>query len=184
MPVGEETYERVALEDPEGRWELHCGRLQRKPDMSFEHSHIARLLGYRLQSQLSFDLYEVAVDHSRLRRAEASFFIPDVMVIPAELVADGRRTGAQRLEVYSQPLPLVVEVWSPSTGTYDVNVKLEEYQRRGDLEIWRIHPYEKTLTAWRRQPDGSYVETIHRGGVVHLRALPEVRVDLDELFAQ
>jgi len=24
------------------------------------------------------------------------------------------------------------------------------------LEIWRIHPDERTLTSWQRQPDGSY----------------------------
>ena len=60
------------------------------------------------------------------------------------------------LEVYDQPLPLVVEVWSRSTGDYDVEEKLAVYQQRGDLEIWRIHPYERTLTAWRRLPDGSY----------------------------
>ena len=68
------------------------------------------------------------------------------------------------LEVYDQPLPLVVEVWSRSTGDYDVEEKLAVYQQRGDLEIWRIHPYERTLTAWRRLPDGSYEETIHQRG--------------------
>ena len=80
-------------------------------------------------------------------------------------------------------MPLVVEVWSPSTGDYDVETKLQEYQRRGDLEIWRIHPYEQTLTAWRRQPDGSYTETLYRGGRVQPVALPNVTIDLDDLFA-
>ena len=86
------------------------------------------------------------------------------------------------LEVYDQPLPLVVEVWSRSTGDYDVEEKLAVYQQRGDLEIWRIHPYERTLTAWRRQPDGSYDETIHREGVVSPTALPGVEIDLAALF--
>jgi Uma2 family endonuclease len=76
-----------------------------------------------------------------------------------------------------------VEIWPRSTGDYDVEEKLPEYQRRGDLEIWRLHPYERTLTAWRRQPDGSYTETIYTGGVVHPVALPGVAIDLDALFA-
>jgi Uma2 family endonuclease len=76
----------------------------------------------------------------------------------------------------------VVEVWSPSTGDYDVDAKLPVYQQRGDLEIWRIHPYERTLTAWRRQPNGSYQETIHREGVVKPAALPGVAIDLGPLF--
>ena len=33
MPVSAETYERVALEDPEGKWEPVCARLRRKPIM-------------------------------------------------------------------------------------------------------------------------------------------------------
>ena len=55
--------------------------------------------------------------------------------------------------------------------------------KHGDLEIWLLHPYERTVTAWRRQPDGSYIETVFRGGVVQLHALPDVSVDLDSLFA-
>jgi Uma2 family endonuclease len=86
------------------------------------------------------------------------------------------------LAIFSDPLPLVVEVWSPSTGDYDVDAKLPVYQQRGDLEIWRIHPYERTLTAWRRQPDGLYQETIHPEGVVKPMALPGVAIDLGALF--
>jgi Uma2 family endonuclease len=56
------------------------------------------------------------------------------------------------------------------------------YQQRGDLEIWRIHPYERTLTSWIRQADGSYLETTDREGVIHPVALPSVTIDIDELF--
>ena len=52
MPVSEQTYERPALEDPEGRWELHCGRLRSKPGMTAAHNRLGRVLGYRLQQQL------------------------------------------------------------------------------------------------------------------------------------
>ena len=76
----------------------------------------------------------------------------------------------------------MVEVWSPSTGDYDVDAKLPVYQQRGDLEIWRIHPYERTLTTWRRQPDGSYEETLHRDGTITPVALPGVTIDLGALL--
>ena len=118
-----------------------------------------------------------------VRRSSESYYIPDVYVVPLEVVREGRRLKPKALEVYEAPVPLVVEVWSPSTGAYDVESKLPEYQRRGDLEIWRIHPYERTLTAWRRQPDGSYTETLYRGGTVQPVALPGVTIDLDALFA-
>src|SRR5207245_1369382 len=91
--------------------------------------------------------------------------------------------GNRRLEVFTSPLPLVVEVWSPSTGEYDVESKLPEYQARGDLEIWRVHPFDQTLTAWVRQPDGSYSETVHRSGMVRPTAVAGVQIDLDALFS-
>jgi len=80
-------------------------------------------------------------------------------------------------------LALVVEIWSPSTGGYDVAEKLPEYMRRGDREIWFIHPVELTLTAWRRQQDGTYAKSVHRDGRLELAAVPGVVVDLDALFA-
>ena len=64
------------------------------------------------------------------------------------------------------------------------NFQLESVLRRHCfLEIWRLHPYDKTLTTWRRQRDGSYAETVYTGGQVHPVALPGVTIDLDALFA-
>jgi Uma2 family endonuclease len=84
---------------------------------------------------------------------------------------------------YTEALPLVVEIWSPSTGDYDIAAKLPLYRQRGDQEIWFLHPYERTLTAWRRQPDGSYAEDFYPGGIVPVAALPGLTIDLDALLA-
>jgi Uma2 family endonuclease len=86
------------------------------------------------------------------------------------------------LEVYNEPLPLVVEVWSPSTGQYDVDTKIPDYRRRGDTEIWRLHARDRTLTVWHRQSDGRYSEATYTGGIVWSMALPGLSIDLDELF--
>lgn len=181
MTVRERTYEEIALGDPERQWELHRGVLREKPAMAFEHNRVMRYLDRHLQRQLDPAEFEVSVNASRVRRAEETYYIPDLLVLPVTLTEtyhDRRRA----LEVYVDALPLVVEIWSPSTGTYDIDDKLPEYQRRGDHDIWRIHPFERTLTAWRRQPDGSYAETLYRGGVVRVEALPNVTIDLDQLF--
>jgi Uma2 family endonuclease len=77
----------------------------------------------------------------------------------------------------------VVEVWSPSTGRYDVDTKFPEYRARGDHEVWRVHPFERIVTVWRRQPDDSYIESRHSGGTIELWALPGVTIDLDAVFA-
>lgn len=181
MPVSVETYERVALEDPEGKWELVCGRLREKPLMTTEHNGAQRRLHRQLAVQLPEDAFTVSAESARLRISSGTFYVPDLCVIPIALERRLReRPGT--FEVYTDPVPLVVEIWSPSTGAYDVERKLEEYQWRADQEIWRIHPYERTLTAWRRQPDGSYVMTLQQGGAIQPVALPDVTIEIDRLF--
>ena len=177
--ISEEAYLRFVLSGVEGSWELHDGRLVEKPAMTFRHGQIPMLLGHFLLSQLDRAQFQV-VSELRVRRSSATVFVPDLMVVPAAYSEEIRDRPV--LAIFSDPLPLVVEVWSPSTGDYDVDAKLPVYQQRGDLEIWLIHPYERTLTAWRRQPNGSYQETIHREGVVKPAALPGVAIDLGALF--
>src|SRR5688572_20763509 len=180
MPISEKTFKQVALEDPEGHWELHCGMLRRKPGMGYEHNYAMGELFYSLRRQLDPSQFEVRGNAGHVRLSPQQYYIPDVFVLPAELTESfiGRRV----LESYSAPLPLVVEIWSPSTGDFDVETKLREYQRRGDQEIWLLHPYDRTLTAWRRQADGSYVEHFQQGGTVQPVGLPGVTVNLDTLF--
>jgi Uma2 family endonuclease len=182
MPVSEATYERVALEDPEGKWELVCGRLRSKPGMTIEHGDVTSALDHLFQVQLDYREYKVSVNSARLRISTGRDYVPDLCVIPLAFVLRKRQELPRRLEVYVEPMPLVVEVWSPSTGAYDVEAKLREYQLRGDAEILRIHPHEHTLTAWRRQPDGSYSETLYAGGMIQPVALPAVTIELGRLF--
>jgi len=180
MTVSEKTFRQVALEDPSGRWELHCGQLRQKPGMTAGHNNVQFNLVHQLDLQLDWNQFRVRADAGHVRRSASQYYIPDVFVIPVDLMRN--QLPSRDLETYSTPLPLVVEVWSPSTGNYDVDSKLPEYQRRGDLEIWRIHPYDRTLTAWRRQPDGTYAELTFTGGTVQPVALPNVTIDLDTLF--
>ena len=181
MPITQATYERVALEDPEGQWELHRGRLREKPTMSIAHNHMLDLLAGEFHRQLDRNCYAVRTNSSRVRRTDESYYIPDLVVFPIERVAN-RWSNPENLEVYDEPMPLVVEVWSPSTGDYDVDAKLPEYRRRGDFEIWRLHPFNRTLIAWCRQPNGGYAETIHTGGTIQPVAIPDVTIDLDSIF--
>ena len=177
--ISEEAYKQFVQSGVEGSWELHDGRLVEKPGMTFRHGQIPMLLGHFLLSQLDRDAYAV-VSELRVRRSSATVLVPDLMVVPTAYIEEIR--DRPELAIFSDPLPLVVEVWSPSTGDYDVDAKVPVYQQRGDLEIWRIHPYERTLTSWQRQPDGSYQETIHRSGSVRPVALPGVEIDLETLF--
>ncbi|MBI2761869.1 MAG: Uma2 family endonuclease [Chloroflexi bacterium] len=181
MPVSEKTYRQLVLEDPDSKWELYCGRLRSKPEMTWGHNQASRNLRLLLERQLSADEYLVIIDQGRVRRSATNYFIPDLYVVP-QAMALRLFPDAHALEAYPEALPLVVEVWSPSTGDYDVEEKFVEYKARGDLEIWRIHPYEKTVTVWRRQVDGSYDENLYTDGDIHLSGLSGVTIAVEALF--
>lgn len=143
-------------------------------------SAIARDLACLLNLPLDRSEWEVVHESGRVRRNERGYFIPVVYVAPMEYI---RRTLTRpgMLEAYREPL-LVCEVWSPSTGDYDVTDKFDEYKGRGDREIWLIHPYDRTVAVWRRQPDGSYPETPVREGTLVPAFLPGVSISFTDLF--
>ncbi len=177
--ISEQAYLELVSREPVETWELHNGQLVEKPGMSWDHDEVVIRLSTRLSNQPDRRRFRVRVE-GRVRRP-GTIFRPDVFVVPTAYGDEFRgRPGV--LAIFSQPLPLVVEIWSRSTGVYDVNAKIPIYQARGDLEIWRIHPYERTLTAWRRKPDGTYQEHLYREGIVHSVALPNVEINLGDLF--
>ncbi len=95
MPVTEQTFEQLALEDSERRWELVCGRLREKPGMTLEHNSVARRLAAQLVRQLPGDDYEVGTNAGYAGREDAAtYLVPDVVVIPVAL--DGRHAGPHK----------------------------------------------------------------------------------------
>ena len=178
--MSEQQYEAFVLSGVDGLWELWHGVLVEKPGMSWKHLDVIAELVHLLRSQLDRTQYAV-FSEGRARRPTETIFLPDIMVLP---VAYGEGLfDDPRLAIFSDPLLLVVEVWSQSTGDYDLAAKVPVYQQRGDADIWFIHPFERTMKRSVRRPDGSYHETIHRGGIVPLAALPHVAIDLDWLLA-
>jgi Uma2 family endonuclease len=144
------------------------------------HDDFATYLGVALANQLDQAKYRASVNGAKTRCTTRNSFIPEVAVMPASLVLP-RRSDPTAFNDYTDPLPLVVEVWSRTTGNYDFAAKPPVYRARGDLEIWYIHPYERTLMAQRRQPDGTYAEELYRSGIVPVLSLPGVTIDLDAL---
>lgn len=175
------TYERLVLEERARFVELHDGVLVEKPPVTFRHSCWIDRLSHALAVTLDPVRFVVAVGTARLRVGHTSF-VPDLVVLPAELERAHFERNPDVLAVYDEPVPLVVEVWSPSTGGSDLDAKIPVYRARGDAEIRRFQPIERALTTWVRQADGSYTETTQTGGTVASAALPGVRLDLDALF--
>lgn len=179
--VSEEVYRELALMMENRSLELYRGHLREKPPVSVEHGHVTMSLARYLLHQLDPNQFWVSVGLTRLRVSSSTYYIPDVVVVPAALERALRATP-RALDAYPEPMPLVVEIWSRSTGDYDLKVKLADYQQRGDLEIWYIHPYQQFLRAWRWQLDGSYTESIYRSGTVRAESLPDVEFDIELLF--
>ncbi|MBA3414533.1 MAG: Uma2 family endonuclease [Chloroflexia bacterium] len=175
------AYERLALEEAGRFVELRDSMLVEKPAVSFGHARTIERFSRQLRPQLDPDDHLIFVESARLRGGE-SYLIPDLVVIPAEVERAAFDRDPHRLAVYDDPVPLVVEVWSPSTGAYDTRTKLPLYLARGDREIWFVDPFERTLSASVRRADGTYEETIHTAGIVECASLPGVRVDLGALF--
>lgn len=182
FPISEADYVRLALDDYKTKWELHDGILVEKPLMSFTHVDVLDTLDHQLAQQLDFREYRILVNDGRLRREPGTYLIPDVSILPSETLRRLRRAQPEGLGVFDEPFLFVAEARSPSTGNYDVNVKIPVYKERGDREIWRIHPQQRTVTRWTRNDNGIYTETELTSGQVHLFALPHVVVDLDTLF--
>src|SRR4051812_16400532 len=122
--ITEEEYLKLALEEVDEQWELHCGVPVRKPAMSAAHNETIFRLGGMLYQQLDRERFSARTNAGRVRRAADRYYIPDLMVMPLELVRP--QMGQMTIEFYATPLALVVEVWSPSTGDYDVRVKLAD----------------------------------------------------------
>lgn len=190
MPMSDELYSAVVFADDDTTWELHRGRLRRKPEAGHPHNRAMNYLVSPLYRQLPEGEFDIRVNAGRLRRREDKYhltiLVPDVFVFPSAM-ADELLGHPDLLEIYDVPVPFVAEVWGPVTDPFDLNTderRTEEYRRRGDGEVWLLHTAHRMLAAWRRQADGSYSEEMFTAGVVRPASLPNVAIDLDELFAR
>ena len=81
MAVSYATYERVALEDGDGTWELVCGRLREKQGMTQEHNNRGSRLAAQLFRQLDEDEFQIRLNAPALRVREGTYFVPDVVAL-------------------------------------------------------------------------------------------------------
>ena len=79
---------------------------------------------------------------------------PDVLV--------ARRADLVGAKLLARPL-LAVEILSPSTRLFDLNLKRARYERAGVASYWAIDPEELWLRAWELR-EGEYVEVAHVAG--------------------
>jgi len=84
------------------------------------------------------------------------------------------------------PPALVIEILSRSTRRVDEQVKLRLFERGGVREYWLVDPEHDSVTLFRRQPDGSFLQvarlTSDEHDVLTTPLMTELVIQLAELF--
>jgi len=181
MPLTAETFAALVIEDSQGRWEIDRQKVREKPPMSFGHNQTARNLARQLILQLSPDLFDVLQNSGHALLPNGDSYIPDIVVVPNALTSPFQM-NPKLFEAYEHPLPFVAEIWSPSTENEDIDATIPGYRLRGDLEIWRFYPFDRTASIWRRKVGGEYQESEVRTGSIELFAIPGITIDVGQLF--
>lgn len=135
----------------------------------------------QLLAPIGLERWMVRIDSGRLSCVDETSCIFDLFTAPSG-VPNQDWERFEILRSYGESTLLVINVWSPLTGSYDVEKNQPEYRLRRNLEILRIHPFGRTLFTRRRQWNGHHAEPHHRDGTIEPAAVPGVRIDLDELF--
>lgn len=136
-----------ALPDDGCRHELIDGTLIVTPSPGFRHQMVVGKLFVLLDRACPEEL-RVLLSPFDVVLAEDTVVQPDLLV-------------ARLDEFTPHDLPvaplLAVEILSPSTRLYDLNLKRARYQQAGVTAYWVMDPDEVSLTAWELR-DGAYVE--------------------------
>jgi Uma2 family endonuclease len=174
------SLEAWAAMDEDEPGELVDGQLVEEEVPEFDHESIVAWLvvmlggwllprgGFVFASEAKF-----AVAPKCGRKPDVSVFLPGGAVPP--------RRGVGRV-----PPDIMVEVISrrPRDVRRDRIDKALDYAAFGVRYYWMIHPAARTLEIYELQPAGGYLRLVAvAGGTIDVPGCPELRLDLDALWA-
>jgi Uma2 family endonuclease len=99
---------------------------------------------------------------------------PDMVLFKAD-------AGVRRQHISPREIYLVIEV-SDTTLKFDPEEKRRAYESAGIPEYWIVDIPAKTVRAFRLNRGARYEETRYQEGSITVQAIPDVIVDLAELF--
>ena len=164
----------MALPD-EPRCELIRGRFYLSPSPIVLHQFI---VGYL--NRLFFDVADrtggtAIVAPMDVHLADHSVVQPDVIYVSPE--------HDEIVQDWMEGAPdLVVEVLSPSTASRDRIHKLDLYAAAGVREYWIVDPRQRRITFLVHDGEG-FAERAPEGASYRTPAVPEITLDIDELWA-
>jgi Uma2 family endonuclease len=175
-----------SLTMPENRFEeiIH-GESRIMPPAIKQHNYLVRKLSRVLERQLDETEYEVHSQGSGLgvERTPLTYRIPDLMVLRVEaLRQDSAQTAENDPYIWTAP-DLLVECLSPSNRKGSIQELLADYARIAVPEVWLIDPQPPQFTSYRYDSGALKPWLTTETGPVSPLLLPNVTVDLAELWA-
>ncbi len=171
--------------DDDKRWEVIDGTpISMSPAPNRIHQAVSRNLIIQIGNQLkghSCGLFHSPFD-VRLEAAETgnelAFHVvqPDIVVVcdPSKLDDHGCNGAPD----------WIIEIISPFTASHDHIVKRAIYERFGVKEYWIIQPVDEIVMVYLLNDTGCYgkPDVYCREDQVHVGILPELRIELKEIF--
>jgi Uma2 family endonuclease len=102
---------------------------------------------------------------------------PDILIVCDEQKLDAR--GVRGAPDW------IAEVLSPSTASYDRNIKVPVYERAGVRELWLVDPIDRSVAIYRLKA-GQYgrPSVLELKGEMQIAAVPDVTIDWDRVIAR
>ena len=165
-----------ALPDDGQRYELAYGELLVTPAPGRRHERVLMRLADEVFAYLrTARVGELYISHGVVSWSEDSYFLPDLLVVPAG------EARTDRWDEVQHPL-LIVEVLSPSSARHDRVQKRRRFQEAGVPLYWIVDPDLARVEIWTPADSAPHIEqerlTWHPAGA----AAPLV-LDLPQLFA-
>ena len=179
------TYED-SLAMPENRFEeIVHGESRIMPPPNKKHADLIDELLNIVLGQVDTHEYRVTASGAGLgiERVPLTYRIPDLMVFRAEAYRRNRAETAGN-DPYIWTIPeLTVECLSPSNRKGSVQELLADYARIAVPEVWLLDPQPPQFTSYRFETGALKQRLATESGRVTPILLPNVTVDLAELWA-
>lgn len=180
------TYGDCLAWPEEERWELIDGvAYNMTPAPTRFHQRVVMELGRQIANFLHDKPCEIYIAPFDVRLPDQdesdddvhTVVQPDLAIIcdPAKLDERGCRGAPD----------WIIEVLSPATAAKDQIRKVELYQHHGVREYWTVHPTDRVVMVRYLEDSGQFsVPKIIEGtGTLAVQVLPELEIDLDQVYA-
>ena len=179
------TYED-SLTMPEDRFEeIVDGESRIMPPPTPGHWKVLQQVREMLRDQLPQQDYDMSFADVGLgirRRPVLTYRVPDIAVFSvAALAKDRAENGKSDIYIWTAP-ELVVECLSPSNRKGSTEKLRQNYELIGVPEVWFIDPQSQTLTVHILDGGSLVARRSVREGIVSPARLPQVGVNVDELW--